>query len=232
MMKHEDKWILDSGATCHISNRREFFDTLDETVLEAVWVANGMKAESKGRGSGKIVVLDGAGNRRVIMLEAVLYVPDMKSNLISVKRLVKKGFSVTFDETGAKIVRGRTISAVVEFERGLFVMKQCNESASLVTSASECIHVWHRRLGHRDCDAVLKLKDLALGVSVKACSCKEICEACIQGKMNRSPFPKTSESQTSAVMDLVHTDICEPMRTSTIGGRKYFLTVIDTADTR
>lgn len=225
--RREDHWILDSGATCHISNRREFFDHLDETILEAVWVANGMKTQSRGRGSGEMVVLDGAGNRRVITLEAVLYVPEMKSNLLSVKRLVKKGFTVTFDESGAKISRSGTIGATAELEGGLFVVRQCRESASLVTSASECVHVWHRRLGHRDCDAVMKLKDLAQGVHVKGCSCKELCEACIQGKMHRKQFPKMSESKTSEVMDLVHTDICGPMRTKTIGGRRYFLTFID-----
>lgn len=151
----------------------------------------------------------------------------MKSNLLSVKRLATKGFVVTFDEEGAKISRSGTIDAVAEVKRGLFVIKQYRKSASLVTSAGECVHAWHRRFGQRDCDAVMKLKNLVQGVDVKGCNCKEICEACIQGKMQRKPFPEASESTTSEVMELVHTDICGPMRAKTIGGRRYFLTFVD-----
>lgn len=72
-----------------------------------------MKTESEGRGSGEIVMFDGTGICRVITLQAVLYVPDMKSNLISVKRLVKKGFSVIIDETGAKNIRSGTMAQLL-----------------------------------------------------------------------------------------------------------------------
>ncbi|XP_065080014.1 uncharacterized protein LOC135702887 [Ochlerotatus camptorhynchus] len=45
----EDQWILDSGATCHIANYRNFED-LDDAATEDVWVANGYvrKAEVLG----------------------------------------------------------------------------------------------------------------------------------------------------------------------------------------
>lgn len=60
----EKQWILDSGATCHIANYREFFENLDDAATEDVWVANGAKALSKGRGSGKIAVIEGVARYR------------------------------------------------------------------------------------------------------------------------------------------------------------------------
>ena len=36
-----DGWIMDSGATCHITNRKEAFLNLDEKHREKVGVANG-----------------------------------------------------------------------------------------------------------------------------------------------------------------------------------------------
>lgn len=221
------QWILDSGATCHIANYRKFFDHLDEAVHEDVWVANGAKARSKGRGSGRIGVVDGAGRKRDVPVEGVLYVPEMKSNLLSVKRLVQKGFVVTFDASGAKILRGEKVCAVVESAGNLFVLRQTDESVSMATTSNECIHTWHRRLGHRDCEAIVKLQDLTDGMKLRSCKCTEECEVCIQGKMQRKPFPKVSTSESSEVMDLVHTDICGPMRTKTFGGRRYFITFID-----
>lgn len=109
---------------------------------------------------------------------------------------------------------------LVELAGDLFVVRQYKESASVAS-----VHIWHRRLGHRNYDAVMKLKYLAQGVDIKGRSCKAIVGACIQGKMHRKSFPKISATMSSDVMKMVHTDICGPMRTTTAGGRRYFLTL-------
>lgn len=57
----------------------------------------------------------------MITLEAILYVPEMKSNLLSVRCLVKM---VIFDEGGAKVVSGGTVGVVAELEGGFFVIRQ------------------------------------------------------------------------------------------------------------
>lgn len=223
----EKQWILDSGATCHIANYREFFHNLDDAATEDVWVANGAKARSEGRGSGQITVINDAGQRREVPIECALYVPEMKSNLLSVKRLVQRGFVVVFDASGARIMRGEKVCATAESVGNLFVLRQPTERVSMATTSDDCVHAWHRRLGHRDCEAVLKLPTMAEGVKVKSCNCTGACEVCIEGKMHRAPFPKATKSVSSAVMDLVHTDVCGPMRTTTLGGRRYFITFID-----
>lgn len=92
-----------------------------------------------------------------------------------------------------------------------------------------CIHEWHRKLGHRDTQAILDLqrKELATGIKVNNCSVNATCEPCLQGKMARLPFPKKAKRNSKAVLDLVHSDLCGPMNTVTPGGRRYFLTLID-----
>ena len=45
--------------------------------------------------------------------------------------------------------------------------------------------------------------------------------------MTRKPFPKKSESKTTEILDLIHTDVCGPMQTVTPGGKRYFMTMID-----
>ena len=52
------------------------------------------------------------------------------------------------------------------------------------------------------------------------------CEVCARGKMTRAPFPKRTERK-SELLEIVHTDICGPMRTESIGRGRYFVTFID-----
>ena len=53
----------------------------------------------------------------------------------------------------------------------------------------------------------------------------DTCESCIKGKMTRKSF---SQHWTSTnLLEIVHTDLCGPMRTKTHRGMQYFVTFID-----
>jgi len=84
---------------------------------------------------------------------------------------------------------------------------------------------WHQRLGHLNFyDLVRASRDGAIrGVSVPYKFKDLNCEICIQGKMTRPSFPKESDRNT-VKLELIHTDICGPMRVSSNGGSKYFIT--------
>ena len=56
-----------------------------------------------------------------------------------------------------------------------------------------------------------------------------VCEGCILGKMHRFSFPKDANVLATHKLQLVHSDVCGPMRTPSIGGYLYFLTFIDDA---
>ncbi|CAK9833730.1 Retrovirus-related Pol polyprotein from transposon TNT 1-94 [Anthophora retusa] len=51
-------------------------------------------------------------------------------------------------------------------------------------------------------------------------------QVCDKGKICRQPF-KPSNRKSNEKLGLVHSDICGPMRTESIGGAKYFVTFID-----
>ena len=53
-----------------------------------------------------------------------------------------------------------------------------------------------------------------------------ICEPCLAGKMHSNPFP-TSQSRTSAPLELVHSDLHGPLPTQTPSGHRYWVTFID-----
>jgi hypothetical protein len=56
---------------------------------------------------------------------------------------------------------------------------------------------------------------------------EKICEGCIFGNQNRESFPVGKSYRAKAPLEIVHSDICEPMKTPSIGGSTYFLTFID-----
>src|SRR4051812_6131926 len=51
----------------------------------------------------------------------------------------------------------------------------------------------------------------------------EICQACLLGKMAKSPFSGLPERATD-LLELIHTNVCGPMSTTARGGYHYFIT--------
>lgn len=52
------------------------------------------------------------------------------------------------------------------------------------------------------------------------------CKICAAGKLVKTPLPKRGP-RTSGALDIVHTDVCGPMRTESEGGARYFVTFIE-----
>ena len=53
------------------------------------------------------------------------------------------------------------------------------------------------------------------------------CDGCALGKMHREEFPLHVNRKERDILELVHTDICEPMQTRSLGGAYYFLLFTD-----
>jgi hypothetical protein len=53
------------------------------------------------------------------------------------------------------------------------------------------------------------------------------CEGCALGKMHKDEFPSNFDRRKIDVLELVHTDVCGPMQTRSLGGAYYFLLFID-----
>ncbi|XP_024081556.1 uncharacterized protein LOC106664782 [Cimex lectularius] len=69
------------------------------------------------------------------------------------------------------------------------------------------------------------LQDMTYGID-KLMVRNDPCEVCIKGKHVRLPF-KRSKFRAQKPLELVHTDLCGPMETKSIGGNRYFFILID-----
>ena len=223
-------WYVDSGATSHMCGDRNFFAKLNELQKSQVILADGQKLISAGVGEGVLHNIMDDGHNQQIKLLDVLYVPELKGNLISVKKLTDKGFEVHFKDDQCLIVKdGKTVTRATE-DKGLYYL-QLIQTALKTTEVNEakCIHFWHNRFGHRDPNAVriLEKHKIAEGIDIKPCDVFGACECCIKAKMSKKSVPKKSESRASEILELIHTDVCGPMQTTTPSGNRYFMTMID-----
>lgn len=82
---------------------------------------------------------------------------------------------------------------------------------------------WHRALGHVNFRYILRMKDqLGLKILPKALEC----EICAIAKCNRKPF-KRKNIKTTKPLQLIHTDVCGPVKPTCTHGFRYYLTFTD-----
>ncbi|KAE8914032.1 hypothetical protein PF005_g12133 [Phytophthora fragariae] len=92
----EDTWIIDSGCSQHISFAKERFEDL-QPCGGIVTIANNATAQVEDAGTVKLHAKDSEGKLQQLVMSDVLYIPELRKNLISVTQLAQKGaFSSTF----------------------------------------------------------------------------------------------------------------------------------------
>jgi hypothetical protein len=159
----------------------------------------------------------------------------MKHILLSVGQLVENGYKVLFEGASCRIYEKspsrKLISKIHMTRNRMFplTIRTSNLTQPYAHSASTPNEtmIWHARFEH--------LPFLSLSLMQKHCMVKGLpifkeknppCESFILGKNKRTSFPQSS-TQAKQHLEMVHTDLCGPMQTKSIGGRFYFLTFID-----
>ena len=83
-------------------------------------------------------------------------------------------------------------------------------------------YLWHCRLGHIGVKRMKKLHKDGFLESLGYESF-DACEPCLLGKMTKTPFFGTMERVTD-LLEIIHTDVCDPMSVKARGVYRYFLT--------
>ena len=73
----------------------------------------------------------------------------------------------------------------------------------------------------------LAKREIASGIKIPKTGKISFCDGCVEGKMHRKPFKSVGEIRSTIILHLVHSDVCGPMHTESIGGKKYFVIFID-----
>ena len=231
-------WYVDSGASCHMCfDKSEMDDYIEFDSAQTIGMADDSIIHAIGKGTVRLTSKIGDEFHNLRLMD-VLHVPKSRKNLLSVSAAMEKGNKVVFGNyAGESLVKiysfGQLTSVAKKNSLGLFTLVLDHAapkySANMVDVSDG--ELWHQRFGHIGYDALrsLNAKNLAIGINVNDFDEASIrsCKACAEGKQHRAPFNKTTERHTEEILGLVHSDVCGPIPTESVGGNRYFVTFID-----
>ena len=157
-----------------------------------------------------------------------MYVSDLKKNLISISTITDNNLKVGFGKLGCIMKdvqdRYRVVSTSTRVG-GLYkldvTMKRHVALTSTTTSTTE---LWHHRYGHLNYNYLLLLQRKTMVEGLPVMKCEHLpCEACALSKQHREEFHVHTEKRQYDILELIHTDVCGPMQTRSLGGASYFL---------
>jgi len=221
------RWILDTGASNHMTGARSAFASLDTGITGSVRFGDGSTARIEG--SGTVLLSCKNGEHR--SLSHVYYLPRLTANIISVGQLDEGGYEVLVKD-GVMRVRDEEMRLLAKIPRSpgrLYVLDvTIARPVCLAARGADDAWVWHARFGHVNFTALRKMArdELVRGLPLLS-QVEQICDACLVGKQRRAPFPQKAQGRSTEVLQLVHGDLCGPITPPTPSGNRYFLLMVD-----
>ena len=154
-------------------------------------------------------------------------------NIISGSCLLRDGYSFKPENNGYSIYMNNIFYGHAPLINGLFLLNLDRGDTHIhIIDAKRCkvdndsaTYLWHYHLGHIGVKRMKKLHDNGLLESLDYESF-DACEPCHVGKMTKAPFSGTMEQATD-LLEIIHTDVCNPMSVEAHGRYRYFLTFTD-----
>ncbi|GBM72640.1 hypothetical protein AVEN_238224-1 [Araneus ventricosus] len=147
----EEQWILDSGASAHMTYNLNYFDSLsDSTENEVIRFGNNVELPVKEKGDVKIKKLI-HGKWQEGEIQNVLYVPDLKKNLLSEGVIATKGMKIIKMHDYADIYNceNELVGTAVRSANNLYHMLFRTVTYPEVNiSHKNNLKIWYERTGH------------------------------------------------------------------------------------
>ena len=224
---HSDyMWYLDIGATSHMTGKKVFFHNIDKNMKGRVKFGDGSTIPFEGKGNINVTLKNG----EILLIQNVLYLPDLKTNILSLEKLDDQGCKTSLSNGFLTIHdrAGRLLTKTKKTSGNMYKMKiDINERCNLIKEEESEAWLWHKRFCHQ---SFYTLHDMIRGDLVKGLpqfqSLNEVCTHCISSTHSRAPFSSSSYRALS-VLELIHMDICGPISPQTVGEKRYFFLIVD-----
>lgn len=221
-------WVFDSGSTCHMCcDKSKFCST--KPHKEKIELAGEKYLNSESIGE---IILETENMK--VTLRDVLYVPQLKTNFLSIGKVTSNNYNIKFNGVNA-IIRNQKGTEILRAPKAgyLYVYNEKYEHSNTeklcaARLTNENFLVWHRRYGHLNAASLSSLhkNNMVLGLNLKGKEDVVDCKTCFRGKMTVLPFPNTTV-RSKEKLELIHSDICGPMKNKSLGHYSYFVLFID-----
>ncbi|GJU83753.1 retrovirus-related pol polyprotein from transposon TNT 1-94 [Tanacetum coccineum] len=219
-------FIVDSGCTKHMTGNLKLLCNFVEKFLGTVHFGNDQFAPILGYGDL---------NQGNIMIKRVYYVEGLNHNLFSVGQFCDADLEVAFRKSTC-FVRDLQGNDLLTGNRGsdLYTISLQETTSStpicfMAKASPTQAWLWHRRLSHLNFDYItlLSKKDIVTGLPKLKYVKDQLCSSCEMSKAKRSSFKSKVVPSSKGRLNLLHMDLCGPMRVASINGKKYILVIVD-----
>nr|GEZ33393.1 retrovirus-related Pol polyprotein from transposon TNT 1-94 [Tanacetum cinerariifolium] len=219
-------FIVDSGCTKLMTGNLKLLCNFVEKFLGTVHFGNDQFAPVLGYGD--LV----QGN---VTIKRVYYIEGLNHNLFSVGQFCDADLEVAFRKSTC-FVRDRQGNDLLTGNRGsdLYTnfLQESTSSTPLCLMAKATptqTWLWHRRLSHLNFDYInlLSKKDIVIGPPKLKYVKDQLCSSCEFIKAKRSSFKSKVVPSSKGRLNLLHMDLCGPMRVASINGKKYIMVIVD-----
>ncbi|GJX47746.1 retrovirus-related pol polyprotein from transposon TNT 1-94 [Tanacetum coccineum] len=223
-------FIVDSGCTKHMTGNL----TLGYGVL-CNFVEKYLGTVHFGNDQFALILGYGDLVQGNIMINRVYYVKGLNHNLFSVGQFCDADLEVAFWKSTC-FVRDLQGNDLLTGNRGsdLYTISLQETTSStpicLMAKASPTqAWLWHRRLSHLNFDYInlLSKKDVVIGLPKLKYVKDQLCSSCEVSKAKRSSFKTKAVPSSKGWLNLLHMDLCGPMRVASINRKKYILVIVE-----
>ncbi|GJT17768.1 retrovirus-related pol polyprotein from transposon TNT 1-94 [Tanacetum coccineum] len=219
-------FIVDSGCSKHMTGNLKLLTNFVEKFLGTVKFGNDQIAPILGYGD----LVQGT-----ITIKRVYYVEGLNHNLFSVGQFCDADLEVAFRKSTCYI-RDLKGNDLLTGSRGtdlysitLQDLTTPNPICLMAKATSSQAWLWHRRLSHLNFDTInlLSKNNIVNGLPKLKFVKDHLCSSCELGKAKRKSFHTKTTPSSKRRLQLLHMDLCGPMRVESINGKKYVLVIID-----
>ncbi|RDX97859.1 hypothetical protein CR513_19322, partial [Mucuna pruriens] len=221
LVSDKSMWIIDSGATLHVTSTKKFFTSYTSGDFGMLKIGN--HGVTKVIGVGEVWLQT---NTRVqLWLRGVKHAPDIYFNLISLHMLDDGGYDNHFGYGKWKLTKGNLVVTRREKISKLYWTKALVAKDSM-NAMDVKASLWHQRLNYISEKGLnyLAKKDMLLTLKNEKL---EKCSHCMASKKTRVSFKKHPPSRKSEFVEFVHYDVCGPLKIKSFNGAFYFVIFID-----
>ena len=227
-------WIVDSGATSHMTNQKDWMSNIQEAhVPLGTADASSTALVATAKGDVKMQVRDHLGGVVTLVLRNVLYAQGLCANILSVGTLKGKGLQTDFSSNRIKSDKGRELPlewvnrlpylhAVGDVPNTVTVCNAGNKETCCAATVDGAMQL-HRQYAHAGLSSLRKLHPTEIPPEVA----KLDCASCHMGKSTQAPFPQSVEFRAVKPLQCVHSDIWGPYAEESINGAKYLISFVD-----
>nr|GEV09103.1 retrovirus-related Pol polyprotein from transposon TNT 1-94 [Tanacetum cinerariifolium] len=219
-------FIVDSGCSKHMMGNLKLLINFVEKFLRTVKFGNDQIVPILRYGD----LVQGA-----VTIKRVYYVEGLNHNLFSVGQFCDADLEVAFRKSTCYIrdLKGNDLligSRCIDLYSITLQYTNCPNPICLMAKAtSSQAWLWHRRLSHLNFDTInlLSKNDIVVGLPKLKFVKDQHCSSCELGKAKGKSFHTKITPSSKRRLQLLHMDLCGPMRVAIINGKRYVLVIVD-----